>query len=126
MKTVVLSAALLLASTSLAFAAPPSPACEAKRASIEKQIDEASARGRNQEVAGLKRALAANKARCTDASLAKERDADIRDAQRKVASREKSLAEAERKGDAKKIATRKAKLEEARKGLAEAEKPIGP
>jgi hypothetical protein len=125
MKSTALSIALLLASTSLALAAERSPACEAKRANIEKQIAEATSRGRSQEVAGLKRALAANKAECTDASLAKEREERIQEAQKEVAEREKDLAEAERKGDAKKIAKRKTKLDEARSELTEAEKPVG-
>lgn len=126
MKSIVLGAVFLLASTSSSFAAERSPACEAKRADIEAQLSQAKSSGRSHEVAGLNKALAANQARCTDASLAKERDARIRDAQRKVKAREKSLAEAERKGDAEKIAARQAKLEQARGDLADAEKPIGP
>ncbi|WP_349744119.1 DUF1090 domain-containing protein [Roseateles cavernae] len=114
-----------MTSAAPAFAADRSPACEAKRAAIETQITQAQARGRSQEVAGLNRALAANKARCTDASLAKERETRIRAAERKVAEREKSLREAEHKGDAKKIASRKTKLDEARHELTEAEKPVG-
>lgn len=126
MKSFVCCAALLLVVATPTLAANRSPACEAKRASIEAQISQATSKGRTQEIAGLKKALAANKANCTDASLAKERNTRIQYAQAKVASREKSLDEAERKGDAKKIATRKAKLDEARKELTEAEKPIGP
>lgn len=126
MKRTMLCTALMIAFTTAVWAAERSPACDAKRASIEAQISEANARGRKQEVAGLKRALAANKTWCTDESLAKERATDIRNAHRKVAAREKSLAEAERKGDAKKIEARKKKLDEARRDLAEAEKPVGP
>lgn len=126
MKNILLSVAILIASSSQpALAAQPSPACDAKRSAIENQIAAATARGQKAEIAGLKRALAANKAQCTDESLAKERDLKIREAQKKVASREKSLAEAERKGNAKKIAARKEKLEEARHKLTEAEQPIG-
>ena len=125
LKKTLVGVALLIASTSPAFATERSPACEAKQASIEIQIEEATSRGRSQEVAGLKRALAANKAHCTDASLSTERDARIQDAQRKVVAREKSLAEAERKGNPKKIASRRTKLEEARADLIEAEQPIG-
>lgn len=125
MKKIVLSIALFLISTSPVFAAERSVACEAKRANIEAQISHAMFNGRSQEIIGLKKALAANKAHCTDASLAKERDEKIREAQRKVTSREESLAEAERKGDIKKIAIKKAKLEQARRDLVEAEKPIG-
>ena len=118
------ASAAAISTSSTAFAQEASPACAAKRAAIQSQIEEASARGRSQELAGLQRALAANQAHCSDASLAKAREADIRAAQEKVAEREKSLAEAERKGNAKKIAKRKAKLAEARRDLAEAEKPL--
>ncbi|RYF65369.1 MAG: DUF1090 domain-containing protein [Comamonadaceae bacterium] len=106
------------------MAAEPSPACAAKRADIQAQLSEATAQKRKHEVAGLQKALKANQANCTDASLAKDRDRDIKQAQKKVAERERSLAEAERKGDAKKIADRQAKLEAARSGLARAERPI--
>lgn len=124
MKNLVLCACVLALQAAPALAADASPACAAKQARIESQISEATAQGRSSEVAGLKKALRANKSHCTDASLAKERDAQIRDATQKVAAREKSLAEAEKKGDAKKIASRKAKLDEAQKALAEAQKPL--
>jgi hypothetical protein len=124
MRTLVLCAFVLTVYASPGLAATPSPACEAKRANIESQISEATARGRTQEVAGLRKALRANKAHCTDKSLASEREKRIQQAQRKVDEREKSLREAQHKGDAKKIATRKAKLEEARRDLVEAEKPL--
>ena len=125
MKTTLLSAVVLLSFSSLAFAAERSPACEAKRANIEAQIAEATAKGRTQQVDGLKRALAANQAHCTDASLAKEREENIQKAQEKVAEREKSLAEAKLKGDADKIAKKQAKLDEARRALTEAQQPVG-
>lgn len=126
LKNLTLCAVVLALASPLAFAAERSPACEAKQASIKAQIAEATTRGRSREVASLKRALAANKAGGTDAVLAQARDADIQKAQSKVAAREKELGEAERKGDARKIATRKTKLDEARKALAEAEKPLTP
>jgi len=124
-----IAAALCCASALLAFAPPtfaaePSPACQVKRRNIEAQLANATEQGRKQEVAGLKRALRANQAHCTDESLEKERSAEIRQAQKKVAEREKSLREAEQKGDPKKLAERKAKLDEARSELAEAEQPI--
>ena len=122
-------AALCCASALLVFAAPtlanePSSACQAKRRNIEAQLANATEHGRKQEVAGLKRALRANQANCTDASLEKERSAEIRQAQKKVAEREKSLREAQQKGDPKKLADRQAKLDEARRELTEAERPI--
>ena len=116
------ASAAAISTSSSAFAQEASPACAAKHAAIQSQIEEAS--GCSQELAGLQRALAANQAHCSDAALAKAREADICAAQKKVAEREKSLAEAERKGNAKKIAQRKAKLAEARRDLAEAEKPL--
>lgn len=69
-------AALCCASALLVFAAPtlanePSSACQAKRRNIEAQLANATEHGRKQEVAGLKKALRANQANCTDASLEK-------------------------------------------------------
>ncbi len=126
MKTLIPCIALLAAYAAPAQAAERSPACEAKRASIESQITEATARGRTQEVAGLKKALKANLAHCTVQSLEAERQKKIKAAQRKVVEREKSLAEAEQKGKPDKIADRKTKLEAARQDLAQAEKPLLP
>lgn len=125
MKNAVLSTMLMFAVVAPVVAAELSSACAAKRTGIETQIAQAESHGRSREVAGLKKALAANKAYCSDASLAREREARIRDARKKLAEREKSLAEAERKGDQKKIAARTAKLDEARRELAESEKPVG-
>lgn len=68
--------------------------------------------------------MKANKANCTDASLAKGRDRDIKQLQQEVAERERSLAEAQREGDAKKMAERQAKLDAARSRLARPKKPI--
>lgn len=61
---------------------------------------------------------------CTEESLEKERAADINNAQRKLAKREKELTEAERDGDPEKLEKRRRQIEEARSELAEAEKPI--
>jgi len=118
------TAAVLCAAFAPARAA--SPACEAKRANIEAQIAEAEARGHKRRAAGLQEALSANRAHCTDESLAAAREADIRKAEREVAEREEALRAAQRKGDRKKIARQQAKLEEARSELAEASRPILP
>lgn len=121
--------ALCLASIlALGAAATPalaaSPACEAKRAQIEASLADAQSRGQAREVRGLKKALAANKSKCTDALLEKERQAGIRSAQKEVETREADLKAAQRKGDADKIAKRQAKLDEARAELERANKPI--
>ena len=119
-----LCACLSTLAASSTFAADASPACAAKRANIESHISEAQARGRSQELRGLQRALKANQANCTDASLARERAQQIAKAERELAERQSDLQEAERTGDAKKIASRQAKLDEARRALAYAQQPV--
>ncbi|KQP35671.1 DUF1090 domain-containing protein [Pseudorhodoferax sp. Leaf274] len=123
MKSLAICASIALFCTLPATAAE-SPACAAKRSNIESQISEARARGRSQELRGLQRALNANKANCSDALLAREREERIAKAEREVAERESELREAERKGDKRKIARRADKLGEARSELAEARKPL--
>lgn len=125
MKQLILASVLAFAAAPL-LAQQPSAACEAKRARIEAQISQAQAAGNSREVAGLQKALRANKAHCSDASLAAERKREIRKATKKVAEREKELAKAKRKGDPDKIAQRQNKLDEARQELAEAQKPLQP
>jgi len=105
-------------------ASAASPACEAKRAEIEASLADAQARGQAQRARGLKKALDANTSNCTDASLAKARDADIRAAQKEVAEREADLSAAQRKGDADKIARRQAKLDDARAELERVSRPL--
>jgi Protein of unknown function (DUF1090) len=107
-------------------AAPPSPACDAKRSSIEAQIAEAKAHGNRQQLAGLNTALRANKMHCTDASLEAARQRDIAAATKKVAQRESDLTAAQAKGNQKKIAKQQAQLDAARQALAEAQKPLLP
>ena len=124
MKTFALGIFILSSYAATTLAAEPQPACEAKRKNIESQIVEATARGVKKEIAGLQKALESNKASCTDKSLADERENKVQKAQQKVTDREKDLSEAQIKGDLKKIATRKLKLEEARAELVEAEKPL--
>jgi hypothetical protein len=123
MKNSVILASLFALCSTASFAATPISACEAKRAHIEAQIVEAKAHGQQQKVAGLEKALRENIAHCSDVSLAKEQESKILSAKQKVADRETELREAELKGDAKKIVKSKAKLDEARQALSEAEKP---
>lgn len=120
----VLCSLVFVAYAAPTLAAGPSRACDAKRASIETQIAEAEANGRKREVAGLQKALRANKANCTDESLARDRAKAVQSAQREVKARERDLSEAESKGDAEKIAKRREKLDAARRELSEAEKPL--
>ena len=117
-------AAILTLGAAAAPARAASPACEAKRVQIESSLADAQARGQAREVRGLKKALAANKSSCTDAGLEKERQSDIRAAQKEVDQRETDLKQAQRKGDAEKIEKRQAKLDEARAELERANRPI--
>ncbi|OWQ46139.1 DUF1090 domain-containing protein [Roseateles sp. L2-2] len=124
MKVLVASFLAFACSTAVHAADAPSPACAAKRASIESQISEATAKGNRRQLAGLKSALAANKRHCTDASLAADRERDIAAATKKVTRREADLATAQAKGDPKKIAKEQKQLDAAREALAEAQKPL--
>ncbi len=125
MKNVLLSLTLA-AFASSAMSSELSPACAAKRAEIERQLDVATSHGRTRQAAGLRTALKENRSYCTDEGLAKERERDIRQARQKVTQREKKLAEAQRKGDAKKIASRQEELNIARRALADAQRPVAP
>ncbi|WP_431288740.1 DUF1090 domain-containing protein [Roseateles chitinivorans] len=124
MKVLVASFLAFACSTAVHAADAPSPACAAKRASIESQISEATTKGNRRQLAGLKSALAANKRHCTDASLAADRERDIAAATKKVTRREADLATAQAKGDPKKIAKEQKQLDAAREALAEAQKPL--
>lgn len=123
MKRLIFAAIILLGSRPL-FAAEQSPACTAKRTEIERGISEAEARGNTRQARGLKRALQANESHCTTALLEAERARDIAEASNEVVERRADLEEAQRRGDARKIAKRRAKLDEAVMELRNAEQPL--
>lgn len=95
--------------------------CAAKRHNIEQQIRQAETYHNSYRLDGLKKAYAEVAATCTDASLKKEREADILKKQQKVSEREQELKEANASGRTDKIAKKRAKLEEARAELLAAE-----
>ncbi|MGX5028149.1 DUF1090 domain-containing protein [Enterobacter asburiae] len=95
--------------------------CAAKRQNIEQQIRQAETHENSYRVEGLKKAYAEVVATCTDASLRKEREADVRKKQQKVSEREQELQQANASGRPDKIAKKRAKLEEARAELLAAE-----
>ena len=97
------------------------PGCAAKRHNIEQQIRQAETHENSYRLDGLKKAYAEVVATCTEASLKKEREADILKKQQKVSEREQELQEANASGRADKIAKKRAKLEEARADLLAAE-----
>lgn len=94
--------------------------CDAKRAEIQSQMDYAQQHGNTYRLEGLKKALRETSAHCTDRSLQREREADIRKQERKVAERENALQEARRDGRKDKVNKASRKLEEAQQELAEA------
>ena len=123
MKPYILGVIALFSSGPL-LAAEQSPACLAKRADIESGIAAAQAHGNAWELRGLRRALRANTRYCTTASLEAERNRDIARATDRVARRQADLEKAERRGNARKIAKERAQLEEARRKLTEAQRPL--
>lgn len=125
MKQLFIASLLILAASPL-LAAEPSAACAAKRTRIESEISQAQAQGRQQQLAGLQKALRANQSHCTDAVLAAEREGNIKKATKKVAQQEQKLVKAQAKGDSGKIARQQAKLDEARSELTQAQKPLLP
>ncbi len=100
--------------------APEIKGCTAKQLAIGNQIEQAKAQGNGAQQAGLEKALAENKANCTDAGLQKERENKVLDARHEVAKRQADLDKAMKKGDADKINSRKDKLAQSRKELQEA------
>ena len=123
MKQLLIASLLVLAATPLLAA---EPACEAKITRIEREVGQAQAQGRQHQIAGLQRALRATQSHCTDASLAADRESDIKKATKEVAEREQKLAKAQAKGDAQKIASQQADLDKARSELVQAQKPLLP
>ncbi|CAN5476920.1 DUF1090 domain-containing protein [soil metagenome] len=122
--SMVFCVAAVLAAASSAHAAEPSPACAAKRLSIENEIAYANQHGQKQRLAGLATALRKNQTHCSDASLQADRKAAIAKAEREVKQRQADLAMARQKGDQAKVSSRQAKLDTARAELVEAQKPI--
>lgn len=120
-KKAVVTLAMLLALPFSADAESALTGCAAKRDNIEQQIRYAETHGNAYRVEGLKKAYAEVVANCSDASLKKEREADVRKKQQKLIEREQELKDANASGRTDKIAKKQAKLEEARAELKEAE-----
>ena len=93
------------------------PLCEAKRADIQAQIEQAKTAGNSDQQAGLEKALNENTEHCTDASLIKAQEKKVLEAKQEVGKRQSDLDKAMKKGDADKINKRKDKLAESRKEL---------
>ena len=105
---ITLTAAALFSHAALAQPAPTT--CEAKRADIARDIEEAKAKNQKQRVRGLEKALRETQANCSDAKLQKDHAARIARQEKKVAERQRDLEAARTQGKADKIASREAKL----------------
>ncbi|MGJ7524761.1 DUF1090 domain-containing protein [Variovorax sp. GB1P17] len=118
MKTAYLSLIFVMATASAsAFAQPAAGTCEAKRQEISNDIAAAREKGLTEKVRGLERALAQNQHHCSDAKLSAAHAKKVRAEEQKVAQRQRDLDTAQHDGNAKKIARRQAKLDEAKAEL---------
>lgn len=93
--------------------------CAAKAADIQAQLEQARAHGNKAQEAKLKIAQQ-QQTRCTDDGLRREREADIKKKEEKLAARQADLDKARTKGKPKKIAQQEKKLGDAQAELAAA------
>lgn len=113
-----LKAVLLCSLVAPLLAAAQNGGCDAKRASLQKEIEYARAHGNAKRIDGLETALRQVNAHCTDASLRRDSERKIASAQKRLDEREKDLQEAKDQGkNAKKIADRQRKVDEAHADL---------
>ncbi|ABR90815.1 Uncharacterized conserved protein [Janthinobacterium sp. Marseille] len=117
--TSCLSALLLLASVT-GHAAEPLTGCAAKRQEVQTQIEHARAHGNKTQEKKLNIALKEIVDHCTDEGLRREREADIKKKENKVAERKADLEKAQAGGKTKKIAQQQKKLQQAEAELQEA------
>lgn len=99
-----------------AFATEPLTGCKAKIADIERELVEAREAGNRKQVSGLEQALKAAQD-CNDDALRREREAEIREAEKDVEEERHELAEALQKGDADDIKGEQEDLAEALRDL---------
>ncbi|RYF26525.1 MAG: DUF1090 domain-containing protein [Comamonadaceae bacterium] len=118
---VATATALTFSSMAAAQQADPSE-CEQKRAGVTAEVEEAKAAGQTDRVRGLERALAEIKVSCTEPGQKAKRDRRVSQKEKDVTKRQHELEEAQRDGNADKIAKRQAKLKEAQDELAAARK----
>lgn len=110
--------ALLLSASPLFFISSASAAdglsgCAAKKQDVQHQLEQAHAHGNKAQEAKLKIAQANLEKNCTDEGLRREREADVKKKEEKVAARKADLEKARAKGKAKKIAQQEKKLKDA-------------
>ena len=88
--------------------------CQEKEQDIQREISYAEKHNNQSRINGLNKALSEVRANCTDSKLRANH-------QKKIAERQRDLAEAKQKGDAEKVAKREHKLAEAQQELKELE-----
>src|SRR5450830_395316 len=114
MLSLCLVVALGLGVTSSGYAADaPLTGCAAKKQDVQTQLDQAHTRGNKAQETKLKIAQKQLESNCTDDGLCREREADIKKKEDKVAERKVDLEKAQAKGKTKKIAQQEKKLKDA-------------
>lgn len=115
----VLSFSLIIVASGLSMASASYAAdsgltgCAAKKQDIQMQIEQAHAHGNKAQEAKLKIAQKNLESHCTEEGLRREREADVKKKEEKVASRKADLEKAQAKGKTKKIAQQEKKLKDA-------------
>lgn len=104
-------ATLLMLLGSIAISAQAAnPACQRKAANIQHQIEQARQHGNTHRRAGLERALANVEAHCTDASLIRDKKADIAEQREEVDEILEALQQKRAEGRADKVKKLERKL----------------
>lgn len=87
--------------------------CAAKKQDVQTQLEQARAHGNKAQEGKLKIAQKQLENNCTDEGLRREREADVKKKEDKVAARKIDLEKAQAKGKDKKIAQQEKKLKDA-------------
>lgn len=107
-----------------AHAADALTGCAAKKQDVQAQLEQAHAHGNKAQEAKLKIAQKNLERNCTDEGLRREREADVKKKEDKVAARKTALDKAQAKGKEKKIAQQEKKLKDAEAELAKAKEEL--
>lgn len=94
--------------------------CAAKKADVKMQLEKAQAHGNQAQEAKLKIVQKQLGSNCTDDGLRREREANVKKKENKLAERQAELKKAKAKGKPEKIAQQEKKLQDAEAELKEA------
>jgi hypothetical protein len=98
--------------------------CAAKKADVQTQLEQARAHGNKAQEAKLKIAQKQLASNCTDEGLRREREADVKKKEEKLAARQADLEKAKAKGKPKKIAQQEKKVQDAEAELKDAREKL--